>query len=378
MTSRGDDIVVTGIGAVCSLGDDAQRSFDALLRGETGIGELWEGVGPVGRVRGEGTPSTGSSLARRAADQALGDDRDPDGLAIVGGSTAGDMVVGEQSFARHLRGERLEDPLQYLWPQPCHRPVQHIALALRATGPTMTASTACTSGAMAIAMGAELLIDGRARRALAVGTDALCRITTSGFASLGLHSPHACRPFDDERDGMCLGEGAAALVLERAEDAARRGARPLARVLGWGNAQDAHHLSTPDPTGGGAIRAMGCALRAAGCDPSDIGYVNAHGTGTLLNDAMEATALAAVVPNAPVSSTKGATGHTLGAAGALEAVFTLLALRDGVLPPNTGLRASTLPLDLVRTARRAAIDVAMSVNFAFGGHNTAIVFGRAA
>lgn len=377
MTSSGDDIVVTGIGAVCSLGDGAASTFDALLRGETGIGEPWEGVGPVARVRGQGL-STGTSLARWAADQALGDDRDPDGLAVIGGSTAGDMVLGEHAFARHLRGERLEDPLQYLWPQPCYRPAQQLAEALRATGPTMTASTACTSGAMAIAVGAELLLDGRARRVLAVGTDALCRITTSGFASLGLHSPRACRPFDDERDGMCLGEGAAALVLERAEDAARRGARPLARVLGWGNAQDAHHLSTPDPAGGGAIRAMGCALRAARCDPSDIGYVNAHGTGTLLNDAMEATALTAVVPNAPVSSTKGATGHTLGAAGALEAVFTLLALRDGVLPPNTGLRASSLPLDLVRTARPARLDLAMTVNFAFGGHNTAIVFGRAA
>jgi 3-oxoacyl-(acyl-carrier-protein) synthase len=283
------------------------------------------------------------------------------------------MGVGEDAFARHQRGEPL-DPDRYLWSQPCHRPTRAVVRALGATGPALTMSTACTSGATAIGVGLDLLRSGRARRVVAFGTDALCQLTTSGFAALGLHSAAGCRPFDVDRDGMCLGEGAAALLLELGT-----GDRPpLAEVLGFGTAVDAHHLSTPDPEARGAIAAMHAALTEAEIAASELGYVNAHGTGTVLNDAMEALALGRVVPGVPVSSTKGATGHTLGAAGALEAVFTVLALRDGALPPNVGVRSPVPGLDLVRHTRRAPLSRAMSVNFAFGGHNTALVFGRPA
>lgn len=366
-------IVVTGVGAVCALGDTADVVFAALCRGESGIRSRWDGVGPVARVAGT---STGSSLAERAVAEALGAGVDPDGLAVVGASTSGDLSLGEAAFGEQVRGEVVRNPGDYLWTQLCDRPTRRIANALGATGPVLTASTACTSGATAISIAADQVRSGRVRAAVAFGTDALCRTTTHGFASLGLHSAVGCRPFDIDRDGMCLGEGAAALLIERADDARARGARPLAVILGTGNTQDAHHLSTPDPSGGGAIRAMRRAL--ADIDPADVGYVNAHGTGTVLNDAMEQLALGSVVPRAAVSSTKGATGHTLGAAGALEAVFAVLALRDGVLPPNVGLERPAFDLDWVRAARPARPSVVMSVNFAFGGHNTALVFGRVA
>lgn len=367
-------IVVTGIGAVCALGDDPHAVFAALCRGESGIGRPWEGVGPVARVV---RPSTGTSLARHAIGQALGG-IDPEGLAVVGASTAGDMGLGEVAFGQQVRGEPIDHVEDYLWTQLCHRSTRLLATELGATGPVLTASTACTSGATALSIAADWVRSGRVRAALAFGTDALCHTTTSGFASLGLHSAVGCRPFDQARDGMCLGEGAGAVLVERAEDARARGARPLAAILGTGSAQDAHHLSTPDPSGGGAIRAMRAALAMAGVDPADLGYVNAHGTGTVLNDAMEGQALGALLPGAPVSSTKGATGHTLGAAGTLEAVFAVLALQEGVLPPNVGLDRAAFDLDLVRVARPARPSVVMSVNFAFGGHNTAIVFGRTA
>ncbi|MEQ1504790.1 MAG: beta-ketoacyl-[acyl-carrier-protein] synthase family protein [Myxococcota bacterium] len=379
-------VVVTGVGAVCALGDDADTVFRAVCRGETGIRSPVDVPGdpavrswPVARVGWAGRP-TGTALALRVVAEALAEAglTDSEGLAVVGASTAGDMVLGEVAFGQHVRREPIDAPADYLWTQLCHRPTREVADAIGATGPVTTASTACTSGATAIGIAADWVRSGRVRRAIAFGTDALCGTTTAGFASLGLHSRVGCRPFDDARDGMCLGEGAAALVLEREDDAVARGARPLARLLGYGVAQDAHHLSTPEPSGAGAIRAMRAALAAAGVDPADLGYVNAHGTGTLLNDAMEGVALGQVAPNAPVSSTKGATGHTLGAAGALEAALVIRALRDGLLPPNVGLGRSGIPLELVRVARPARIDLAMSVNFAFGGHNTALIFGRAA
>jgi len=210
--------------------------------------------------------------------------------------------------------------------------------------------------------------------ALVVGTDALCQTTVAGFGSLGVYAPEPTRPFDAHRQGMNIGEAAGALLLEPLNAALARGATPLAVVSGYGNTSDAHHLTAPDPSASGAVAAIREAL--GGLDPERVGYVNAHATGTLLNDEMEALAISQTVPQAAVSGIKGGIGHTLGAAGAVEAVITTLALHHSRLPPNVGCHTPGFDLDLVTNTRVAPISHALSVNFAFGGHNAALLLSR--
>jgi 3-oxoacyl-[acyl-carrier-protein] synthase II len=218
---------------------------------------------------------------------------------------------------------------------------------------------------------------------IAGGTESLCRTIFAGFNALKAMSPEPCRPFDRGRAGLSLGEGAAILVIEGAAHAAARGALAHARLLGYGTSADAHHLTAPHPEGIGAALAMRRALARAGIDAAAIGYVNAHGTGTPLNDGIEAAAIHAVfgvhTPRVVVSSTKGAVGHTLGAAGAIEGLATVIALRDGFLPPTVNLDEPdpACDLDLPRVGRDARVEYALSNSYGFGGNNTSVVFGRA-
>jgi 3-oxoacyl-(acyl-carrier-protein) synthase len=239
--------------------------------------------------------------------------------------------------------------------------------------------TTCVGSAMALGNAADAIAAGECDVALAGGAEALCRVVLSGFHALKVVSPDGCRPFDLNRPGITVGEGAAVLVLESVAHARGRGARPLAHLRGFGVTCDAHHLTAPDPQARQAARAVRDALARAGLVPADVGYVNAHGTGTRDNDAMEARALADVFGDAvpAVSSTKRCTGHTFGAAGAIEAALCVQALATGTLPPNAGTvtQDPALPLPLVRSARPApALRHALSTNFAFGGNNTALVF----
>jgi 3-oxoacyl-[acyl-carrier-protein] synthase II len=284
------------------------------------------------------------------------------------------MAGGEAAFAQDTLTGAPDDVLAYLWPQFCHVPAQTVAAHFGANGPCWSLSTACTSGTCAIGAAGALVATGQAPAALAVGADALCDITLAGFGSLGVYSSTRTRPFDADRSGMNIGEGAGAVLLEPLDRALGRGARPLALLAGNGNSSDAHHLSTPVPDGRGARAAIRAALGPL--SPRDVGYVNAHGTGTLLNDAMEAVALAAELPQAAVSGIKGATGHTLGAAGVIEAIVAIQALVESRLPPTVGLHRSEFDLDLVRTTRQVPITAAMSVNFAFAGNNAALAFTR--
>ena len=222
--------------------------------------------------------------------------------------------------------------------------------------------------------------------AIAVGTDALCRITFAGFDALQTLDPQGCRPFDRDRAGLTLGEGAAALVLEDIEHARARGARVIARVLGHATTTDAHHVTAPDPEGQAALGALRGALDAAALPPEAVDYVNAHGTGTRQNDEAEVRVLRAVfgdrLPRIPVSSTKAQLGHCLGAAGAVEAVVTVLALDRSLLPATATLQApdpAWSDLDLVPTAgRRQPLEVALTSSYGFGGHNVTLVLGRGA
>lgn len=255
-----------------------------------------------------------------------------------------------------------------------------IALRLHITGPGLTVSTACASGATAIGVARDLLAAGSCDLALACGAEAgISRLTVAGFTQLGALSPRGSRPFDTDRDGFVIGEGAAALVLERADHAAARGVRPLARLLGYGASTDAFHVVAPHPRGEGAQTAILCALTDAGVMPRQVDHVNAHGTSTPDNDRIEAAVLGRLFPHRPpVTSSKGVTGHSLGAAGAIEAALTVLAIRDGVIPPTAGTEHITPTIDadadiVTRTERPVPVRTALTNSFGFGGHNAVLV-----
>jgi 3-oxoacyl-[acyl-carrier-protein] synthase II len=244
-------------------------------------------------------------------------------------------------------------------------------------------SNACASGANAIGHAWSLIRTGRAERVLAGGYDALAQVTFAGFDVLQALSPTGCRPFDVGRDGLALGEGAAVLTLETRESARRRGASILGVLAGYGAATDIHHLTQPHPEGNAAWASMTAACDSAGLAPTDIDYVNAHGTGTVLNDSAEATAInrwaGARAPTLPVSSTKSSVGHLLGAAGAVEAVVCLMALREGFLPPSSTTETVD-PLcrfPVVTRPRPAMLRAVLSNSFGFGGSNASLVFRRA-
>jgi dodecanoy-ACP synthase len=264
----------------------------------------------------------------------------------------------------------------------------HVAMDLGITGPNFVTATACASGGTAIGSALSLLCDGRCDQVLAGGSEAaISPLIATGFTNMGALSrrtdepPAASRPFDTARDGFVLGEGSGVLVLERADDARARGARVRALLAGYGASADAHHMTAPDPDGRGALGAMNAALRQAGLVPSDVDHVNAHGTSTRLNDEVEARAVRSLLgPGAVVTSTKGVTGHTLGAAGAIEAAMTVLAVEHSTVPPTANLDSQdpAIDLDVVRKVpRRTPIGAAMSNSFGFGGQNAVLVFTAA-
>jgi len=245
---------------------------------------------------------------------------------------------------------------------------------------TATLTNACSSGADAIALGAQWIDAGLCDIVLAGGADELNRVPLCGFHALGLSSPLPCLPFDRHRNGLNLGEGAGIVVLESPAHARSRGRKPGLALCGHGTACDAHHLTAPHPGGRGLLAALRISLDLAGLRPGDIAFVNAHGTGTRDNDLIEGTALAAVFgPSLAVLSTKGFTGHALGASGGLEAVFTGLALREGWLPPSIGFteQDERIPVTPLREHTKIHGRYAISTSLAFGGNNTALLIGLA-
>jgi 3-oxoacyl-[acyl-carrier-protein] synthase II len=259
-----------------------------------------------------------------------------------------------------------------------------VAQRLGVLGPRVTVSTACSSGALAIAAAAGVVARGEAPVAIALGVDSLCRLTYAGFDALQALDPSPCRPFDAERRGLSLGEGAGAIVLERVDHARARGATIRALLLGTGVSADAHHVTAPHPEGAGAFAALRSALEAANVEPDAVDYVNAHGSGTKHNDEAEVAALRATfgarVARLPISSSKSQLGHCLAAAGALEAVVTVTALAEGILPATVTLQKPDPAwgeLDLVPSAgRRARLGIAVSSSYGFGGHNVTLVLAR--
>jgi 3-oxoacyl-[acyl-carrier-protein] synthase II len=260
-----------------------------------------------------------------------------------------------------------------------------VARQFRVRGPVETISAACASGTLALGAALDALRTGAIDRAVVGGSDSLCQLTHGGFNALRSVDEGPCRPFRADREGLSIGEGAAVLILEAADDALRRGARPLATLLGCGASCDAHHMTAPDPAGAGPARAIVAAFEDAGLGAGDIDFVNAHGTGTPLNDAAEWAALSIVfgerAGSVPVTSTKGVVGHLLGSAGAIEAVATVLCLVARAVHPTPG-EGPVDPATPVRLVlgRPSPIDrpwpVAISTSLAFGGSNAAAVLAR--
>jgi len=292
---------------------------------------------------------------------------------VIAATTSGGMDFGER-FYRGLGGAMTERQARELvrgyFP---HQPVLDALAPFGIAAPLRVISNACASGTNAVGVAANLVRRGQAARVMAIGFDALAEMVFAGFDALRASTAEKCRPFDLERSGLVLGEGAAVFLLEAgAPDA-------LATIAGYGCANDNFHLTKPEPGGAGPRLSMQRALADAGWEASSLDYANAHGTATPFNDASEAAALREVCPNVPVSSTKGMTGHALGAAGAIEAAFCVHALQGGFLPPNINLRTGEPGIDLVaNVARDLNPRRAISNSFGFGGSNASIVLEKGA
>jgi len=306
--------------------------------------------------------------------------RDAADVAVVVGTTMGDVARFEQDRLAHRERRASVEELSSL----AHRPLdvmgRSIASLYGLTGPLMTVPNACAAGAYALGRAASMVSRGRARMALAVGCEGFSRLAFLGFQRLGAMSADHCRPFSRNRPGLLLGEGAAALVVETEEAARRRGATIRGFVDGFGLSCDAFHVTGPHPEGHGAARAMQDALARAGIAPEQIDYVNAHGTGTPLNDRMESLALRRVFPDdakrPPLSSIKALTGHMMGAAGAAEAAASLLALEHGMIPPTWNWEEADpdCDVDCVPNEPRAAeLRHVLSNSYAFGGNNASLL-----
>ncbi|HEX6497854.1 MAG TPA: beta-ketoacyl-ACP synthase II [Micromonosporaceae bacterium] len=404
------DVVVTGLGATTPLGGDVASTWDAMLAGRSGVSALtqdWAAQLPV-RIAAQLAvePSEvldrvklrrldrSEAIALIAAHQAwrdagLVDHRpEPERLAVtigtgIGGATtllAQDDIL-EQSGARRVSPHTV--PM--LMP---NGPAAWVGLELKAEAGVHSVASACATGAEALAQGLDIIRSGRADVVVAGGTEAVIHpLPIAGFASMRAMSTRnddperASRPFDKGRDGFVLGEGAGVVVLERADHAAARGARVYARFAGAGLSSDAYDIVQPDPQGRGQRRAIAAALRDAGVSRSDVVHVNAHATSTPIGDVAEIGTIRAAIGDHPVvTSTKSMTGHLLGAAGALESIATILAVRDGVVPPTINLDDPDEGVDLdvaAHKARHMDVPAALNNSFGFGGHNVALIFTRA-
>jgi 3-oxoacyl-[acyl-carrier-protein] synthase II len=302
---------------------------------------------------------------------------------LVLGTTSGSMALGETYYRQAIqtRPSRKKQATRVLYYQVQRQGLDFMD-AFGFSGPMTFVTNACASGTNAIGLAWELLRGGRSQRVLTGGYEALSQLVFSGFDSLQALSPTQCRPFDANRDGLAIGEGAAILALETLEHAQKRGAHILGEIAGYGASTDAHHLTQPHPKGDAAFASMSAACEIAKLAPDQIDYINAHGTGTPLNDSAEAEAInrwaGARAATLPVSSTKSSIGHLLGAAGAVEAAICLMALRGQWLPPTSTLQKPE-PLcafPLVTKPTDAALDYVLSNSFGFGGANATLILRR--
>jgi beta-ketoacyl-acyl-carrier-protein synthase II len=405
-------VVVSGIGMVTPVGNDASSTWRAIVEGRSGIGRitLFDPTGHRTQIAGEikdfdplnymdardarhmersvqfAVASTGEAL-RDAGLEITPANAERTGV-IIGTSVGGVGLLIEQHKIMEERGPGRVSP--FLANGLPDSASSQLAITFGARGPNMAVVSACASGGHATGEAAETIRRGAAEVMLACGADSvLIPVMVASFGSMRAlatdndHPQEACKPFDRRRDGFVVGEGAATLVLEDMEHALARGARIYAEVVGYGTSNDAFHMSMPAEGGEGVVRAMKMALADADLQPDDVDYVNAHGTGTVLNDKYETSAIKSVFGEhaykLAVSSTKSMIGHCMGAAGAIEGVITIMALCKGVAPPTINLRMPDPECDLDYVpleARRMEIGTAMSNSIGLGGHNSVVLFSR--
>jgi len=399
-------VVITGMGAVTPLGEDVAKSWQALVAGKDADVplELFDTAGcrchraavaslpALAEMRPKALSrlSRASRLAIPAAREALAAARLLDSagksllpvLPLSVSTTAGGMAFGENMLRNVLARKHsrlLGSAARYL---PQHQIVD-VQRALGFEGPSVIIANACASGANAIGHAAEIISSGMADCVLTGGFEALTELVFTGFDCLQATTVERCRPFDLKRSGLLLGEGAAFLVLETSEHAKQRGVTPLCRLSGYGHGTDFFHLTQPQPDGQALVEVMRRASEAAGVAPREIGYINAHGTATPVNDGAETRAyrtfLGESLDRVRISSTKAAIGHTLGAAGSIEAFFAIMALITGNLPPQLNLQTPIPEIASALVAEKEAsrpLRHTMSVNLGFGGSNAALIFSR--
>lgn len=400
-------IVITGMGAVTPIGIGVSNYWKSLISGECGVGRItrFDASDLPVQIAAElknfdPTAYMPKQLARTmdpfmqfafiAAEQALQDCKleiapECDRIGIVMGTAMDGVTTVAQTQASFDEGHRVGP--RFVPMTIGNIAAAQIAIAHGIHGPSLTLNTACSAGGDAIMTAAMLLRTGEADAVLAVGGESiLCPIVVSGLSQAKALSRRnddpqgACRPFDADRDGFVIGEGGGALMLETEAHALARGATIYAELAGYANTSDAHHVTAPCPDGAGAAACMKRALERAGMQPPEIGYINAHGTSTLLGDRAETTAVKAVFGSResapPMSSTKSATGHLMGAGGLTEAIACIMAVREGVLPPTLHLETSDPECDLdyvPNQARKVEITAAMSNSLGFGGQNSSLI-----
>jgi 3-oxoacyl-[acyl-carrier-protein] synthase II len=405
--------VVTGLGAITPIGNDVETFWASLRAGTSGVAPIsaYDASGEEVRIAAEvkgfdaatwmdfkqaRRMSRFSQFAVAAAAQAIADgglevtdaNRDEIGVIVnTGGGGIGDVAIGERIFLE--QGGKRVSPFMVPMLSPSMAACQ-ISIQNNLRGPVIASVAACASGVQALIDAQRLIEHGDVEVVLAGGTEsAILPVAFAALANMGALSKRnddpsgASRPFDADRDGFVFGEGAAVLLVESAEHAERRGARIIAEVAGGAMTGDAFHISAPEPSGGGAARAMVKALRDAGVAPEEVDYVVAHGTSTPLNDATETkaihTAFGEHATRLAVSSNKSMIGHTLGAAGAISAVAAVCSIRDGIIPPTINYQTPDPACDLdyvPNTAREAAVRTAIINGFGFGGQNAVAVFRR--
>ena len=394
---------ITGIGAVSAIGLDVASNYQSLLESKDGIGyteyidTYHKTILPVGEVKLSNEQlidllaldkgdiySRTELLSIKAAVEAhaharLGEIKDRTRIAFISGTSVGGMDLSERYY-KGYELERKRELVTKFRKHGCYKHTQSAAKALNVQGISTTISTACSSAANAMIYGARLIEAGLADIVIAGGVDPLSKFTINGFNSLKILDTEPTRPFDDSRVGLNLAEGAGYIVLESEQSVKERGIQPLGRLLGYANTCDAYHQTASSPEGKGAVLAMSKALEMAGINPSQVDYINVHGTGTQNNDLSEGTALKTVfngkVPS--FSSTKSYTGHTLGASGGIEAAYSLLAINNGVVYPNLRFKTSIADLGLIpqQQLEYKTVNIVLSNSFGFGGNNTSLVFGR--
>lgn len=401
-------LVITGMGAVTPIGVGVPAYWQALTAGKCGIGRItrFDASDLPVQIAAElkdfdPAAYMPKTLARTmdpfmqyafvAAEEALGDSgldiaAAPDRVGIVMGTAMDGVTTVAGTQAAYDAGKRVGP--RFVPMTIGNIAAAQISIAHGITGPSMTLNTACSAGGDAIMTAAMLLRTGEADAVLAVGGESiLCPIVVAGLSQAHALSrrnddpEQACRPFDADRDGFVIGEGGGALILETEEHARARGAHIYAELAGYANTSDAYHVTAPHPEGAGAAACMRRALKRAGLQPSDIGYINAHGTSTGLGDIAETQAVKAVFGGResapPVSSTKSMTGHLMGAGGITESIACILAIRDGILPPTLHLAHPDPACDLdyiPNEARKTRITAAMSNSLGFGGQNSSLIF----